>query len=87
MISFQKVEAEVSVPSIRDTKISSQDDVIIYSHEIDILIHDFNEISVEEKYYVRNVQTTPVSMVSIWLDNSNIVESFYNYIYNKKEVN
>ena len=67
MISLQTVEAEVALQIIEKPKLSVQDDVVIYSHIIEILIHDIDVISVEEKFNVRNVQATTVSNANIWL--------------------
>jgi len=72
LISFQKIESEINKPSFGENKISFSDDVVIYSHSIDILIQDVNSISFEEHFQFMNARVTPISTINIWMKNINV---------------
>lgn len=72
MISFQEIESRINKPSATKNEITFSDDVIIYSHNIDILIQNINSISFEEHFQFMNARISPISTIDIWLKNIDV---------------
>ena len=70
-MTFSKIEAKDDVELQNQLKISAEDTIIIDSHNIDIIIKNTEDISINETITIHNFQNVSISQINLWLKHLN----------------